>query len=757
MTSYDFSNRNPYEDITNQILQNALPKVDPHVEQPAPPVGYLTYLKSLWYGPDPVLLKIEELKRKQSQAMNYNDWQQISLLLDELEGNDKWKLKEESSLYDYRALRAQLEELRSCRESADYERILYIIRTTWKRDIFGINNQDLYKRCHIGTKKLIRDYIDECNMCLAELVSPNCPIDDTILLDTLVQSKRNYGRTAMTMSGGGAFGLIGIGLFSTFLENDVFPKVISGSSGGSIVSSIICSKTSDEVIKILNSLFDSKFQVFSLEDDSDTLYTHLSRFLKYGVWFDSKYLQTTMQKFLGNITFKEAYNKTGRILNITVSSVSVHDQPTLLNYLTAPNVLIWSAVCASCSLPFVFPSSAIYERNSVTGEIDKWSNPSLKFVDGSINSDLPISRLSEMFNVNHVIACQVNPHITPLVKLAADCVDVSNIGIPWTLKRYLFRMGNLATQELVHYMDLLKEFGICENLAKKGKQLLMQVYSGDITILPKINSNELEKTLANPTPTFIWDCILDGAKSTWPKLSLIKDQLTLEFSMDKYISVLKSRIVFDNKEEIVPTIKGVRSSASMHSISHKKYTGKNTRPSSNSISENFRRAGARKQASTSSLRKNSYSGPSGPSGRVRISANAQIFGNDDGYDNYTPIQYRGVENESPLGNNCVDLNDSKNSEPCKGIFETYSYYDTGKDDEGDESIEYYTIPRDSHSTQSLSTLMYEPSSRKTTSKKPRYRVKSNSIQLDQQYKLVRRNAHDTPQYPGSSLHSRPKK
>lgn len=724
VTAYDFANRNPFERITHHILQNSRFKVDVHSDRAsstAPTsLGFLHYLKTLWYGTESseTGMRINALIIEQINATDYSQWVQASLELDNLEGNDKWKLQDESDLYDYQALAEQLDELRYCRENGQYERILYIIRTTWKRDIFGINNQELYKFSHIGTKKLIEDYIKECDICLMELASPNCPINDQIILDTLIESKRNYGRTAITMSGGGSFGLIGIGLFSTLLENEVFPKIVSGSSGGSIVSSIICSMNSDEVIKVLSSLFDNKFQVFSLDDDPDTFYTHLSRFLKYGVWFDSKYLQTTMQKFLGDITFKEAYNKTGRILNITVSSASMHDQPTLLNYLTAPNVLVWSAVCASCSLPFVFPSSAIYERNIITGEIDKWSNPSLKFVDGSLNSDLPISRLSEMFNVNHVIACQVNPHITPLVKFAADCLDVSNSGLPWKFKRYAFKLASLATQETIHYMDLLKEFGICENLAKKVKQLLMQSYSGDITILPDIKSNELEKTLSNPTPSFIWECILNGARSTWPKLSLIKDQLTLEFSMDKFISVIKSRIVFDNKDLYgMPVIKGVRSSSSMYGLSEKKRRSKGVRASSNYIPED------------QTKNTNKYS-PSKTTNNTQRKVQASKYRNKKEnkvtIDDTNPNHYRNVENESPFGNKYVDIHPhnpfqhqgQQSQQPQHYqvlqtptsdqmiIPSTYSYYDI------DDTMNDPDIKRSALSTQSLSGLISEQSPRK---------------------------------------------
>jgi TAG lipase/steryl ester hydrolase/phospholipase A2/LPA acyltransferase len=51
-----------------------------------------------------------------------------------------------------------------------------------------------------------------------------------------------------------------------------------------------------------------------------------------------------MRDLLGDMTFQEAYNRTRRILNIPVSTSSLYELPRLLNYITAPNVMIWSAV-----------------------------------------------------------------------------------------------------------------------------------------------------------------------------------------------------------------------------------------------------------------------------------------------------------------------------------------------------------------------------------------------------------------------------
>jgi predicted acylesterase/phospholipase RssA len=78
------------------------------------------------------------------------------------------------------------------------------------------------------------------------------------------------------------------------------------------------------------------------------------RLVKEGFIKEINVMGEFLRDNLDDITFQEAYDKTGRILNITVTGYKTHEQDRLLNYLTSPNVVIWSAVCVSCSVPFIF-------------------------------------------------------------------------------------------------------------------------------------------------------------------------------------------------------------------------------------------------------------------------------------------------------------------------------------------------------------------------------------------------------------------
>lgn len=129
---------------------------------------------------------------------------------------------------------------------------------------------------------------------------------------------------------------------------------------------------------------------------------------------DKKALTQFVQLNTKNLTFLEAYQRTGVTLNIVVSD-NFYDKSRLLNYITAPNVYIWSAAIASSSLPFAISPSKIYAKNKEGKEVE-WLPMKEGFLDGSIGADIPRTEMSVFFNVSNLIVSQLNIHIVPFVK-----------------------------------------------------------------------------------------------------------------------------------------------------------------------------------------------------------------------------------------------------------------------------------------------------------------------------------------------------
>lgn len=74
-----------------------------------------------------------------------------------------------------------------------------------------------------------------------------------------------------------------------------------------------------------------------------TLIRRMRRWWTTGHFLDIEVLERLLQVNIGDMTFQEAHEKTGRILNITVTSSTSGGRgtsaPTSLNYITAPNVV----------------------------------------------------------------------------------------------------------------------------------------------------------------------------------------------------------------------------------------------------------------------------------------------------------------------------------------------------------------------------------------------------------------------------------
>lgn len=51
------------------------------------------------------------------------------------------------------------------------------------------------------------------------------------------------------------------------------------------------------------------------------------------------------------------------MLNVAVSAADTNEPPRVLNYMTAPNVLVWSAVACSSAFPYLFKPQELLNKN----------------------------------------------------------------------------------------------------------------------------------------------------------------------------------------------------------------------------------------------------------------------------------------------------------------------------------------------------------------------------------------------------------
>ncbi|UNI24851.1 Lipase 5 [Purpureocillium takamizusanense] len=488
-------------------------------------------------------------------ADSYKQWEAAAQELDTLEGNDAWKTDSLSGDYNPQLIQNRLQALDDARLRCDIRAMMHLVRTALSRDLGGMGNVDLYRHSYVGTKKLIERYVDSAIQTIDAVVAQST-IDKDVqskdLLEGMLLSRQSFGRSALLLSGGGTFGMTHIGVLKALFEAQLLPRIISGASAGSIVCAVMCTRTDEEIPALINEFPFGDLGVFEAHDSQLGVLDHVRRLLTEGSWSDIANLTRVMRGLTGDLTFQEAYNRTRRILNICVSTASIYELPRLLNYVTAPNVMIWSAVAASCSVPLVFTSSPLLVKDPITGEHLPWNPTPQRFIDGSVDNDLPMTRLAEMFNVNHFIVSQVNPHVVPFLakddhlspdgradKSAASAAD--EFDWPSTI-------ASLAKDEALHRLQFMAEIGLFPNLMTKCRSVLSQKYSGDITILPEITMHDLPRLMSNPTSDFMLRSSVLGERATWPKLSRIRDRCAIELALDRAVHRLRTRVVFSESQ-----------------------------------------------------------------------------------------------------------------------------------------------------------------------------------------------------------------
>jgi TAG lipase/steryl ester hydrolase/phospholipase A2/LPA acyltransferase len=180
-------------------------------------------------------------------------------------------------------------------------------------------------------------------------------------------------------------------------------------------------------------------------------------------------------------------------------------------------------------------------KDPLTGDAVPWHDDRRQWIDGSVDGDLPMTRLAEMFNVNHFIVSQVNPHVVPfLAKEDGPGSDSSRR--PWISSPWLHTLTSLAREEALHRMSVLSELGIFPNELTKAASILSQKYSGDINIFPEIFHSHFPRMLKNPTAEFMLQACLSGERATWPRIARIRNHVSIELALDSAVQTLRARV-----------------------------------------------------------------------------------------------------------------------------------------------------------------------------------------------------------------------
>lgn len=466
---------------------------------------------------------LRKLQVKMDKSHSYEEWSESAIAHDELSGNRRWRHVDHTSQYDYAQIRLRLDRLRSLRSRHDYQGLMFTLNEGIHGNMAGMGRSSLYRRAQFGTKHLIEQYIEEVDdslRFLADLDSKKISLIERT--EFFYRANICFGRSALMLSGGGVLGFYHLGVVKTLLDEGLLPRVISGSSAGSLVAGVVGTHTDDE----LRHFYDPANVHFEAEREANVF----SRmFFDANPQIDVADLENIIARLIPDMTFQEAYEKTGRQISITVAPAEPHQRSRLLNAITSPNLYVRSAVMASCAVPGVFPPVMLMAKN-VHGESQPYL-PTRKWVDGSIADDLPAKRLSRLYGTNHYIVSMVNPIATPFLRNGRE---------PGKLASALGSLGIGVGREVLNfYKGVVQKNGEQWprlNLLLNGIHgLIDQDYSGDINIIPSFRWYNPTKILSHLTQKELMELMQGGEHSCYPNIETIRTCTKISRTMEEIL------------------------------------------------------------------------------------------------------------------------------------------------------------------------------------------------------------------------------
>jgi TAG lipase / steryl ester hydrolase / phospholipase A2 / LPA acyltransferase len=471
---------------------------------------------------------LAKLERELDRANGYGEWLALATEHDRRSGADDWRASDDSDLLHVPEIRRSIATLRNMREAGETWPLTKKLQELLFRHQGEFTHAELYHRAKSGTKHVVTDFFDEIEACVHYLIALEVDgVGDDYKLEQLKRVGRVYGRPALLLSGGALLGLYHFGVIKTLFEQDLLPRTISGSSMGSIMAAWTCCHTDDELRTL--------FADLSLINTDALSRLPMREVLRQRTVMDQPKLLKFLGTVLPDISFDESLTLSRRVLNVTVSPVRMQQTPRLLNYLSSPEALVRHAVLASCAVPMVFKPVQLMARQR--GVVKPWMENEF-WVDGSVSGDLPFNQITQMFNINHFITSQANPHVVPFLTLEA-----AGKGLLPAIARM---QGNIVRKGSAEVFDVARRHaptGRLRSAFATAHAVSDQVYAGsDMHIQLPFRPALYAKVLSNPSLKEFQDYVRLGEQATWPQLAMIRDRTRLSRLFGTYIGILTQRM-----------------------------------------------------------------------------------------------------------------------------------------------------------------------------------------------------------------------
>ncbi|KAH8830520.1 patatin-like phospholipase domain-containing protein [Flagelloscypha sp. PMI_526] len=465
------------------------------------------------------------LRKKLRASKTYDEWKAAALELDAYLHFDEWKAVEEDPFYDWKLVRKVKASLSALRTNKDARGVLGVLETCLRNNFAGVESPRLYSETYYKTKDLIEEYIDELELSL-DFIRTTQDLSNEEKRKFFRSANTNLGTSSLSLSGGSTFSYYHFGTVKALLDANLIPRVVTGTSAGGLIAALVCTHTNEELKHLIVPELASKISAF---EESSTVV--LKRLFRTGALFDAvSWAEKSAFFTRGSLTFKEAYLRTGRVLCISVTPSDRHSPTKLLNYITAPDTVIWSSLLASAAVPSILNPVVLMAKQK-DGTIAPW-NWGSRFKDGSLRVDIPVQELNLYFNVTQPIVSQANPHVHLFFFAPRGSAGIE-ISCPqlkgWRGNFLLSAAEQWLKHELTKNFKVIRDLELMpELLGQDWSSVFLQRFSGSITIWPRTRLKDWFRLLTDPDEKELARMTSVGQLVTWPKLHMIQNRLRIE-------------------------------------------------------------------------------------------------------------------------------------------------------------------------------------------------------------------------------------
>lgn len=470
--------------------------------------------------------RVPQLRHALDDAQSFGEWRSAAAELDSLTGGADWRADDTSRFYDAGSLRQSLAQLEVLRRDGAPMPLADHLHDSLHRHLNEVTDPGLYATSFVGTKYLVERYLDAVCASLDHLCDADGPIPAAHRLALFEREAHAVGRSALMLSGGASLGLFHIGVIKALHAAGLLPSIVSGASTGSMIAGGLCTRSATELEDVL-------------ADPTEHVYTRVFRALTPSEMRDERAVMSQDQLLLAiksnmaDLTFAEAFERTGRALCISVSPTRARQKPRLLCHLTAPDVLVTSASLASCAIPGLFPASTLLQRK---GSKEQEYVPGERWIDGTIASDLPTDRLARLLNVNHTIVSQTNAHLIPFTDAR------SRSGLVPTVTDLL---ASSAYTQALQVLDVARRRATSPGLRRALEWThgaAHQKFTGNITLHPPVTAWNYGIIFRNASKDALARLVRQGERATWPKLHVISAQTRVARTLEACVVRLRQRL-----------------------------------------------------------------------------------------------------------------------------------------------------------------------------------------------------------------------